>query len=222
MENLREMIGTHGRAVDELVTAVVDFYGEAGVPIVQDGAPRERAAWEANDFDPILARDRTSADIWARKDAAPSSLFHEAQHLHRYYVEGVEELQPVMDANATLVSHLENELEHVFLVPEEIRLFPQAKAYWAGKQQTGFHAINLDFLRSYNLAKNYIVTQSICPDAEFAEQLRIDLQALGKLGAIEELRNDYANRRSSKLETARGLLREAGLGAIGLRSAPAG
>lgn len=77
--------------------------------------------------------------IWCKPYEFTSSMLgHELIHLRRKLVEQVPMLIPLRTANeqqSTTIHFFENEMEHLFIIPEEIDLFPDAEERWA-KQYT--------------------------------------------------------------------------------------
>lgn len=73
--------------------------------------------------------------IWCDPSTATTSVIgHELIHLRRDICEGQIKLMPTTfchPAMAQLSYLLENEMEHIFIIPEEIELFPDAEHRWA-------------------------------------------------------------------------------------------
>lgn len=82
------------------------------------------------DIDPA----RESITIWVWPNLiTPAQLAHEIIHLRRSIIESVPKIFPVSSANnaETQEIHLfENEIEHQFVIPEEIKWFPEAESWW--------------------------------------------------------------------------------------------
>jgi hypothetical protein len=97
-----------------------------------------------DDIAPAFAKARAVLDIdveaqtitlWVgpESDITPHMLGHELIHLRRNVLEGVHKIFPRADVNVGISQEalfLENELEHLFVIPEEISLFPEAEAWW--------------------------------------------------------------------------------------------
>lgn len=83
------------------------------------------------DIDP----ERHAITIWYDPDkVTASAIGHELIHLRRNIVEGVPKLFHFDNASPVLqfaVNEWENELEHLIVVPEQLKAFPEAKAWWA-------------------------------------------------------------------------------------------
>lgn len=82
------------------------------------------------DIDP----SRSAITIWFDPDrVTPSTLGHELIHLRRNIVESVPKLFPFStsapDATEEILA-VENELEHLLLVPEQISAFPESQVWW--------------------------------------------------------------------------------------------
>lgn len=72
--------------------------------------------------------------IWCDPSSLKSSVLgHELMHLRRDILERVPKLIPYRcsPSDSGLIHMLENELEHLFIIPEEIRIFPDAEDRWA-------------------------------------------------------------------------------------------
>lgn len=82
------------------------------------------------DIDP----DRSAITIWFDPASiTPSTLGHELLHLRRNIVESVPKLFPLTnclpDITETILG-MENELEHLILVPEQLAAFPESEQWW--------------------------------------------------------------------------------------------
>jgi hypothetical protein len=68
-----------------------------------------------------------------------ASVFHELQHIRRILVEGVprllvrEDFEPWSPQFETAMAQLDNNLEHLVIVPVELRAYPDRRAYWRGR-----------------------------------------------------------------------------------------
>lgn len=61
----------------------------------------------------------------------PSILAHEILHAWRYIVSSQPRLQVIENTeNATFAQILENDVEHIFVIPEEMKYFPESIEYW--------------------------------------------------------------------------------------------
>jgi hypothetical protein len=69
-------------------------------------------------------------EITLSNDAAPHSLVHEILHAHRSIVLGVPRLIDDWKPGSSLEEAIENDAEHIFIVPEEIALFAEARDFW--------------------------------------------------------------------------------------------
>ncbi|CAM3682244.1 hypothetical protein [Polaromonas hydrogenivorans] len=80
--------------------------------------------------------DEQAITLWVAPGIklAAHMISHELIHLRRNILEGVPKIFPrtnIEEAYMTESYFLENELEHLFIIPEEISLFPEAEAWWA-------------------------------------------------------------------------------------------
>lgn len=99
----------------------------------------ERAMGEADEPAPLASDvSQHGADIFTSAlDYFPdASVFHELQHIRRVLVERTprlivcEEFEPWSPEFETAIAQLDNNLEHLFIVPAEIDLYPQRRVYW--------------------------------------------------------------------------------------------
>ncbi|EZP33979.1 hypothetical protein [Pseudomonas sp. RIT288] len=72
--------------------------------------------------------------IWCDPSTATTSVIgHELLHLRRDLCEGQIKLMPTKYCHPSIALfslQLENEMEHIFIIPEEIKLFPEAEQRW--------------------------------------------------------------------------------------------
>lgn len=91
------------------------------------------------DIDPSCS----AITIWFNPDSVtPSTLTHELIHLRRNIIESVPKLFPFTNCSSDLAEEIlciENELEHLLLVPEQIAAFSEAEKWW------GDHYLALNF-----------------------------------------------------------------------------
>jgi hypothetical protein len=65
-----------------------------------------------------------------------ASVFHELQHIRRFLVDGIPKLtlceddEPWNPQLENAILHLDNNLEHLVIIPIELREFPERRAYW--------------------------------------------------------------------------------------------
>lgn len=82
------------------------------------------------DIDP----DRSAITIWFDPaSVTPSTLGHELIHLRRNIVESVPKLFPLTNCSSDIAEEIlciENELEHLLLVPEQIAAFSESEQWW--------------------------------------------------------------------------------------------
>jgi len=64
------------------------------------------------------------------------SVFHELQHIRRVFLEGVPRITACEDFELwspqldTALAKLDNNLEHLVIVPRELEVYPERRAYW--------------------------------------------------------------------------------------------
>lgn len=124
---------------DELLRVVDDVRELTGITVTaqpyseelkreQPGLARAEALLDIN---PALS----SITIWFDPSkVSPATIGHELIHLRRNILESVPKLFP-HESNAPEIDEeiylLENELEHLLIVPEQISLFPESERWWA-------------------------------------------------------------------------------------------
>lgn len=82
------------------------------------------------DIDP----ERNKISIWlSAAEVAPHVFGHEIIHLRRNIVESCPKMFPAKDSPPEMIQEIffmENDLEHFFVIREEISAFPDAKEFW--------------------------------------------------------------------------------------------
>lgn len=147
---------------------------------------------------PHLSRAPALLDIWPEEksimvwvqspDIPPHFLAHELIHLRRNILESVPRLMPLPHAaERELVFGMENDLEHLFIIPEEISLFPEAEAHWAA----GYRGIvaragadPLDWFRHWT-----VINTTLPRQAGLIEDAAARLRALGLIEEAEAFRS---------------------------------
>lgn len=111
------------------------------------------------DIDP----DRSSITIWYDPDRlTASTLAHELLHLRRNILESVPKLFPLNEVPASAsdeVYSTENELEHLIIVPEQIKHFPEAEEWWAThylELSERIHAGNMTLFYAWSFVRNVL------------------------------------------------------------------
>lgn len=66
----------------------------------------------------------------ASQEIEPHVLAHEVMHAHRNLVQSVWRLIDASGEERSLPNGIENDLEHLFIIPREIGYFPEASEYW--------------------------------------------------------------------------------------------
>jgi len=144
-------------------------------------------------------------------------LIHEVLHAHRNVVGKVQRLVAAVNEEIAIrfATRIENDIEHLSIIPLEISSAPEALNYWESHYDRRLAEI-LDskehplILRD-NLLRNYLVASSVIPQWSGLVQVRSSLAANGWLGDAEKLVEKIARVRSSKVQCLSALLRFLGL-----------
>ena len=115
----------------------------AGVEITVVVDP-ERGSGTSDDSEPMACTvDENGAQLLIA-DAAyfpDASVFHELQHIRRFLLEGVPRIVVCEDFERwspqfeTAMTHLDNNLEHLIIVPRELEAYPARCDYWEDRVQ---------------------------------------------------------------------------------------
>jgi hypothetical protein len=167
------------RPLRRLVDAIE---GRAGLSI--DAAPH--ADKMACQFGQRLAVIRVPDGGPPRDNA---SVFHELLHLKRYFLDGIPKLVYCDDAHEfesdadarlpQLFLDLDNQIEHIFIVPHELTRYRGARRYWAGR----FQALLADpRLTDDGVLVAWTFVHRVLGDALLSEaaQARVDERGLGE------------------------------------------
>jgi hypothetical protein len=113
-------------------------------------------------------------------------LAHEIIHARRNLIEQVPRLVPANRGRfAAWVTIFENDLEHLFVIPEERSLFADAPAVWEERYRRLLGGIGADgeaFARRFDLLRHALVIGEILPDS----LLQVELQALLEAHGLAE------------------------------------
>jgi len=122
-------------------TLVQQTEDSAGIEITVVVDP-ERASGSPDEPDPMACEvDEHGAQLLLG-DAAyfpDPSVFHELQHIRRVLLEGVprvvvcEDFEPWSPQLDTAVAQLDNNIEHLIIVPRELEAYPVRRGYWEAR-----------------------------------------------------------------------------------------
>jgi hypothetical protein len=153
------------------------------------------------DIDP----DRSAITIWFDPaSVTPSTLGHELLHLRRNIVESVPKLFPLANCSSDMAEEIlciENELEHLLLVPEQIAAFPGAELWW----RDHYSALNSRILRdNTTLMFAWSFIRNVLPQQiELAQSYVTLLKKYDFVNPAEYLREDMRVTMPDKLEMLR-------------------
>jgi hypothetical protein len=184
-ENVRTVVQQTEDAAGINITVVVDPERGAGSP-----------------YEPGLMAcevDEHGAEIFI-VDAGyfpDASVFHEVQHIRRILLEGAPRLTLCQEFNYwspeldTAMAQLDNNLEHLVIVPRELQIYPQRREYWEGRVRrmldrlSGNELLDIDRRRFALLA--WILVNDMTPNEVLKEDARRILRELG----IEDRANQF-------------------------------
>jgi hypothetical protein len=121
----------------QLQQHVLEIEQAIGKPIgVRRRTNKEYLPAELEEFASVscyFENDEAIVDIsYPDENLVAHSLMHEIMHAYRYIVLGIPCVGTKIDAPALklLANILDNDIEHVFIIPSEIEFVPEAEAYW--------------------------------------------------------------------------------------------
>lgn len=151
------------------------------------------------------------------RDIPRNVLTHEVLHAHRNIVGRVHRLVAAVNEEIAVrfATRMENDIEHLFIIPLEISYTPEALSYWeshydrrlAEVLESQEHPV---VLRD-NLLRHWLVASSVIPQWAGLSQLRSSLAANGWLDDAKKLSAKIARVKSSKAQCLSTLLRFLGL-----------
>lgn len=161
-------------------------------------------------------------EIILSAQAVPHNLIHEILHAYRTVVLGVPRLVSPENRGSSLTEALENDAEHLFIVPEEMALANEAKAFW--EKQAGQHFDELsDCLSSHGTVaselpairhgflRHWLFVTRVLSDWPRRPALRELLQRRSWQTAADTLVNELANLSLDKVQVLRAYLRSGSL-----------
>ena len=117
-----------------------------------------------------------------------ASVFHELQHIRRILLEGVprivvcEGFEPWSPQLDTAMTQLDNNLEHLIIVPRELEVYPARRAHWEDRVQRMLNRLagkefpNVDRVRFAMLA--WILVHHMTPRQELQDAAGLILREL--------------------------------------------
>lgn len=156
---------------------------------------------------PVLDMGHGDAHIEAPIEGiSRAQLIHEVLHLHRNGVLGVPRLMPIEDRDWGLIGGIENDLEHLVIIPLENHLGAASMEYWASDMFRMVSAARgplaaVDFQRAWLVMRLAGITGG---GFDLARQR---LTECGLLGAAEELVKRVARCNGDKLLQCREIVR---------------
>ena len=177
----------------ELVTAVEKIEQHSGIPFLVCQATAQLieefpnlANFPLLDIYPEIGR----ICVWYPGNAiSAADLSHELIHARRDVLQSVPRLVPLRRAkHPELIYAINNDLEHLFVIPEELTFFPEQEAKWADKY-TGF--ILEASPNPLNLFRHWVVINTSLPkQTSLIEQCKNKLIESKLLNDAESFRMD--------------------------------
>lgn len=138
-----------------------------------------------------------SITIWCGESEITSAdIGHELIHLRRAVLESVPRFVPGVEASPGITGTItlyENELEHLFVIPEEMKTFPEAEHSWAESYRKDIQAA-VDRGTPEDLMMHYAQLRNSMPNQlDLGRILVSHLKGFGEewFRAAEYLREDY-------------------------------
>jgi len=210
--SLVELAGLYGGDVDDVVKRTTQHFSPWGIPIRPPRTIRELGFWLSNKF-PVLAIENGRPLIITAPNVTHHILFHEGLHIERYWLDGVGRLES-SEAASDGIYWLENDLEHVIIVPREIANFPTASCYWLEMQEKHLHVTLAQAqlpLKRFDLVRNFMLTSRLFPSHELTSTVKGYLTDEGIFKSSDEIVQAYHCNSIDKLTTAISILSLCGL-----------
>ena len=142
-----------------------------------------------------------------------ASVFHEVQHIRRILVEGVprlivcEDFAPWSPQLSTAMARLDNNLEHLIIVPQELRMYPERRTYWKRlleRMITNLSASNMPEYERHRFAMlGLLLTDQMLPDEDLKDSISLVLKDLGIRERAQRYRDESVAALMSKEELVR-------------------
>jgi hypothetical protein len=162
--------------------------GSEAVPQITPGVDFEIA---------VLQITPNSAKIFLEKEDVPlHSIVHEIIHIRRLWLENVPtvswlENTPIGFRN--IAEKLENDLEHLFVIKEEIKRFPEAETYWRKEYDDPSNRVSGTYMQDRtNLLKSFLSAKHALCDDEIASTFFPELEELDLLDEAIAFADDIA------------------------------
>lgn len=146
----------------------------------------------------------TVAIAYPGNDPVPHLLVHEILHAHRNIVKAVYQLKgvPSKASAKKLASMFENDIEHLFIVPEEIALAPESLAYWTSHYDAKVAEVRdtpaSPMATRSNLLRHWLVASTVIPKWHGLVGLRHLLVQHRMLGDARKLVQSIVEAKSNK------------------------
>jgi len=145
---------------------------------------------------------------------APHIIAHEILHAKHAILDGAPMLQPKIPPMKIVISAINNDSEHLHVIPAEIMMFPEAKAFWERDFTAGLHSF-ADRVRNdrdrksvrNDLLRFMLVTSAVLPDWNGHDAVDAHLRNLSIVSDANNLRQAYASVSGSKEQVLSTLVR---------------
>jgi hypothetical protein len=130
---LPESIRTKVDAIERAIEGPIVVHRESTAHHIGNNSTPPRAICVCDD-----QRGRIPVKITLSREAVCHNLIHEILHAYRVVVLGVPRLCSPENLGVSLVVALENDAEHLCIVPEEISLASEAQTFWESEESNHF------------------------------------------------------------------------------------
>jgi hypothetical protein len=110
-----------------------------------------------------------------------ASVFHELQHIRRILVEGAprlvvcEDFEPWSPELSTAMTQLDNNLEHLVIVPIEMQRYPDRHAYWRNRLERLITSLEINDMQQHDRHRiamlGLLLTEQMLPDANLRSKV---------------------------------------------------
>lgn len=161
-------------------------------------------------------------EIVLSPDAVVHNIIHEVLHAYRVVALRVPQLACPTNPGANIVGALENDAEHLFIVPEEIALAGEAASFWEREESGRFDSLNQQLLGlrfnvsealavRHGLLRLWLFVSHVLPGWNRREELHETLRRFDWHSDAEALVESVNGPHRAKAVVLRALLQSGGL-----------
>ena len=180
--------GYLARLPDDLQAFVAHIECESGIEITVE-VDNSRAGRHRGEPDPLacIANESEARLLIPSEDFFPEgSVLHELLHIHRFLVDRVAQISVCDDywcpERETVLTQLDNCLEHLVIVPEELGRRPERRGRWVAVMDRVLNQVQSGELRDadrdFFVLYSWVFIRYVLPDDDLAEKALAALESL--------------------------------------------